>query len=229
MAFLNKMFGRSEKAAPVTTGEAIQKLRETEEMLNKKQDFLEKKIDQEIASARKNAKTNKRSALQALKRKKRYEQQLQQIDGTLSTIEMQREALESANTNTAVLTTMNDAAKALKKANADLDVDKVHDMMDDIAEQQDVAKEISEAISNPVAFGGEFDEDELEAELNALGDELELEEQEELDKQLLDVGPAVPSALPEVPSGEPAKAKAASAPKKQEEDPDMAELAAWAS
>ena len=48
---------------------------------------------------------------------------------------------------------MNDAAKALKKANADLDVDKVHDMMDDIAEQQDVAKEISEAISNPVAFG----------------------------------------------------------------------------
>ena len=27
-------------------------------------------------------------------------------------------------------------------------------MMDDIAEQQDVAKEISEAISNPVAFGG---------------------------------------------------------------------------
>ena len=46
----------------------------------------------------------------------------------------------------------------------------------------------------------EFDEDELEAELDALGDELELEEQEELDKQLLDVGPAVPSTLPEVTS-----------------------------
>jgi len=36
------------------------------------------------------------------------------------------------------------------------DVDQVHDMMDDIAEQQDVAKEISEAISNPVAFGKLF-------------------------------------------------------------------------
>lgn len=33
------------------------------------------------------------------------------------------------------------------------DVDQVHDMMDDIADQQDVAKEISEAISNPVSFG----------------------------------------------------------------------------
>merc|ERR1712203_848439 len=113
-----------------------------------------------------------------------YDKQLQQIDGTLSTIEMQREALEGANTNTAVLTTMNDAAKALKKANADLDVDKVHNMMEDIAEQQDVAKEISEAISSPVAFGQEFDEDELEAELDALGEELELEQQAELEKQL---------------------------------------------
>ena len=33
--------------------------------------------------------------------------------------------MEGANTNTAVLTTMNDAAKALKKANNELDVDKV--------------------------------------------------------------------------------------------------------
>ena len=47
----------------------------------------------ELTNARKNAKTNKRSALQALKRKKKFEAQLQQIDGTLSTIEMQREAL----------------------------------------------------------------------------------------------------------------------------------------
>jgi len=180
MSFFGKLFGKASDKDPVSTGEAIQKLRETEEMLMKKQEFLEKKIDQEVATARKNAKTNKRSALQALKRKKRYDKQLQQIDGTLSTIEMQREALEGANTNTAVLNTMNDAAKALKKANADLDVDKVHDMMDDIAEQQDVAKEISEAISSPVAFGQEFDEDELEAELDALGEELELEEQKEL-------------------------------------------------
>merc|ERR1712055_902977 len=178
--------------------------------------------------ARKNAKTNKRAALQALKRKKRYDSQLQQIDGTLSTIEMQREALENANTNTEVLKNMGEASKALKKANNELDVDKVHDMMDDIAEQQDVAKEISEAISNPVAFGQEFDEDELEAELDALGEELELDEQEALDKQMLDIGPSV--GLPDVPTAEPPRpAAAAKAPRKEEEDPDMAELAAWAS
>ena len=42
------------------------------------------------------------AALMALKRKKRLEKQLQQIDGTLSTIEFQREALENAQTNTEV-------------------------------------------------------------------------------------------------------------------------------
>jgi len=55
-------------------------------------------------------------ALMALKRKKRYEKQLQQIDGTLSTIEFQREALQNATTNTEVLSVMGDAAKALKRA-----------------------------------------------------------------------------------------------------------------
>merc|ERR1711881_525795 len=172
-------------------------------------------------------KTNKRMALNALKKKKRYEKQLQQIDGTLTTIEQQREALEGANTNTAVLQTMSSAAKALKHAHADMDVDKVHDMMDDIAEQQDVAKEISEAISNPVAFGQEFDDDELEAELNELEEEGELEEQKELEKKLLDIEPA---KLPDVPSAEPpAAAKAKPQKVVEEEDPDMAELAAWAS
>lgn len=60
------------------------------------------------------------AALQALKRKKRYEQQLAQIDGTMLTIEQQREALEGANTNTAVLTTMKTASDALKSAHQNM-------------------------------------------------------------------------------------------------------------
>lgn len=54
------------------------------------------------------------AALQALKRKKRFEKQLTQIDGTLSTIEFQREALENSHTNTEVLKNMGYAAKAMK-------------------------------------------------------------------------------------------------------------------
>ena len=75
-----KLFGGGKKKAP-TPQEAIQKLRETEDMLTKKQEFMEKKIEQELASAKKHGTKNKRAALNALKRKKRLEKQLEQIGG----------------------------------------------------------------------------------------------------------------------------------------------------
>lgn len=218
MSLFGKLFGSGGKGGKAPTPqEAIQRLRETEEMLAKKQEFLEKKIDQELMTAKKNGTKNKRAALQALKRKKRYEKQLTQIDGTLSTIEFQREALENANTNTEVLKNMGYAAKAMKAAHENMDIDKVDDLMADITEQQEVAQEISDVISRPIGFGEEYDEDELMAELEEL-------EQEELDKNLLEIEgtedlPSVPStSLPSRP-----------AKKKEEEDEDdMADLEAWA-
>lgn len=53
------MFG-GKKEQTITTGEAIQKLRDTENMLLKKQDFLEKKIELELDTAKKNGTKNKR-------------------------------------------------------------------------------------------------------------------------------------------------------------------------
>uniref|UniRef100_A0A4W6EVU9 Charged multivesicular body protein 4B n=1 Tax=Lates calcarifer TaxID=8187 RepID=A0A4W6EVU9_LATCA len=194
MSLFGKLFGSGGKGGKAPTPqEAIQRLRETEEMLAKKQEFLEKKIDQELITAKKNGTKNKRAALQALKRKKRYEKQLAQIDGTLSTIEFQREALENANTNTEVLKNMGYAAKAMKAAHENMDIDKVDDLMAEITEQQEVAQEISDVISRPVGFGEDYDEDELMAELEEL-------EQEELDKNLLEIEGTEDVPLPSVPS-----------------------------
>ncbi|XP_076012851.1 charged multivesicular body protein 4b [Genypterus blacodes] len=220
MSIFGKLFGSGSKGGKApTTQEAVQKLRETEEMLAKKQEFLEKKIEQELLTAKKNGTKNKRAALQALKRKKRYEKQLTQIDGTLSTIEFQREALENANTNTEVLKNMGYAAEAMKAAHENMDIDKVDDLMDDIREQQEVAQEISDAVCRPIGFGEEYDEDDLLAELEEL-------EQEELDKDLLEIGGSQDVPLPSVPStslpSRPAKKK------EEEDDDDMADLEAWA-
>ncbi|KAM3921814.1 charged multivesicular body protein 4b [Leptodactylus fuscus] len=220
MSVLGKLFGTGGKSGKgPSPQEAIQKLRDTEEMLAKKQEFLEKKIEQELTTARKHGTKNKRAALQALKRKKRYEKQLAQIDGTLSTIEFQREALENANTNTEVLKNMGFAAKAMKAAHDNMDIDKVDELMQDIAEQQELADEISQAISKPVGIGEDFDEDELMAELEEL-------EQEELDKNLLEVHGPENVPLPNVPASclpaKPAKKK------QEEDDDDMRELENWA-
>ena len=77
----------------------MQKLKQTEEMLERNQEYLDMKYDVANATAKKHARTNKRLALQALKRRKCAEQQLRKIDGALTILEFQREALENVETN----------------------------------------------------------------------------------------------------------------------------------
>ncbi|UYV82463.1 chmp4b, partial [Cordylochernes scorpioides] len=222
MSFITKLFGTGKGGSnkPPTPAEAIQSLRNVEEMLVKKQEYLEKKVEAEIAIAKKHGSKNKRLALSALKRKNRYQKQLQQIDGTLTTIEFQREALENASTNTEVLKIMSGAAKSLKAAHQDvMDPDKVHDLLAEIQEQQELATEISDAISNPTGFGYDIDEDELEKELEDL-------EQEEFDRQALNVPSLDTESLPSPPTAVPAAA--AKAKVEEEEDDELSRLRAWA-
>jgi charged multivesicular body protein 4 len=137
----------------------------------------------------------------ALKRKKAYEDQVNKISGSRLTLETQVMAIENANVNLETMNAMKAGADAMKQIHGKLylelirDIDKVDTTMDDIRDQMDLANEISEAISQPVGFGNEFDEDELNQELEDL-------EQEELDQQLLNTGttldfaPSVPTDLP---------------------------------
>merc|ERR1712156_506131 len=106
-----------------------------------------------------------------------------------------------------------------------MDVDEVHNMMDDISEQFDVANEISEAISNPVAFGEQYDDDDLEAELADLELEGEEEEQAKLDELLLNPDPVPAEKLPDIPQD---KIHESEKSKKPEKDDDLADLEKWA-
>ncbi|CAF4771512.1 unnamed protein product, partial [Rotaria sp. Silwood2] len=173
---LSRVFGGSSKGGAKmktaqTPQEAIQQLRDVEDVLNKKVEHLEAKINEETGIARRDARTNKRNALNALKRKKRLEKTLQQIDGTLTTLEYQREALQNAAMNGQAFSALQGATSALKNVHKELDVDSVQDIMDELAEQHDLSSEIANAISSPVGFGAEIDERELEEELAQLEQE----------------------------------------------------------
>jgi len=188
---LSRMFGGSGKGDKMKTAktpqEAIQQLRDVEEVLNKKVEHLEGRINEETAIARRDARVNKRNALNALKRKKRLEKTLQQIDGTLTTLEYQREALQNAAMNGQAFSALQSATSALRNVHKELDIDNVQDIMDDLAEQHELANEISNAISNPIGFGAEFDDRELENELALL-------EQEAISQQMTHVDlPSVPA------------------------------------
>merc|ERR1712066_662992 len=181
---------------PVDPMQAINKLNDSADMLEKKSAHLEKQIEKEVAEARRHGTKNKRMALGALKRKKRLESQLGQIDNTLTTIEFQRDALMNARANAEMLNTMKVAGQAMKNIHKEVGgVEKVDDIMADIEESNAIAGEISEAISRPM--GGltgmdDFDDDDLLAELEDL-------EQEELDSNLVGVNPTPQINLPRVP------------------------------
>jgi len=78
--------------------------------------------------------------------------------------------LEAAAGNTEVLAAMRQGADALKRTVKETDVDKVADVMDDINESMALADELGEAMSQSI--GPPIDEDELNAELEEMENEL---------------------------------------------------------
>lgn len=203
---------------------AIEELRRVEEMLIKKQEYLETKVAAELDIMKKNGMRNKRVSMQALQRKKRIELQLAQIDGTLSTIAVQRETLENSTVNSEVFNAMGHASKAMKGAHKGMNIDDVEDVLEDVREQQELADELNQAVGRPMGYGQQMDDDELLAELEEM-------EQQELDEQLLSTETRAPS-LPAVPSHSfadsvPTPTQSSKPASKSKDDELLAELESW--
>jgi len=206
--------GRKDPKA--TTRDAIVTLRQQLQMLEKKDEYLNKKIEEELRKAKANAISNKPAATAALRRKKQFEQELDRLSGTRLTLETQVNAIESANINATTMEAMKKGAEALRTIHSGLNIDKVDQTMDSIREQMELTNEISDAISNPVNVGIENDEEELRRELEEL-------EAEKLDEVLI--------RAQGVPQHIPSAANMASESQKQyeresEEDRELRELQA---
>ncbi|KAF2264983.1 vacuolar-sorting protein-like protein snf7, partial [Lojkania enalia] len=198
--------GQKSKDAPK---KAILQLRGQLEMLNKREKHLQNQMDEQDNLARKYVSSNKSAAKAALRRKKQFEQSLEQTSAQIMTLEREIYSIETANINKETLEAMKNAGQAMKQIHAGLTPDKVDDVMEGLRDQHAIGQEISEAITQGVGNTG-IDEDELDEELAEL-------QQEQLDEQMLNTG-TVPvgdkvGKLPTVP-----KAKV------QEEDDEEEEL-----
>ena len=65
--------------------------------------------------------------------------------------------------------------KTLKQQYGKIDVDKIERMQDEMAELMEAGNEIQESLGRAYDVPEEVDEDELDAELEALGEEVEFE------------------------------------------------------
>lgn len=172
------LFGKKKQsaAAPAPSPmDTIKVLRDNLVVLEKREEHIQKKLDQALGEAKLKAqKKDKNGALFALKRKKMYEQEISKLQGTRITLDSQILAIESAAVNIETFRAMNTGKNAMKAMRGNIDSDTVDEMMDDLQEEKDIHDAISEAISRP---GQElFDDEELLNELAEL-DALEMEEQ----------------------------------------------------
>ncbi|XP_073289768.1 vacuolar protein sorting-associated protein 32 homolog 2-like [Primulina huaijiensis] len=173
----------------------LDKLNETLEMLEKKESVLQKKASAEVEKARNYTKAkNKRAAIQCLKRKKLYEEQMGQLANFQLRIHDQMIMLEGAKATTDTVDALRSGAAAMKAMQKATNIDDVDKTMDQINEQTENMKLIQEALATPVGAAADFDEDELEAELEEL-------ESAELEEQLLQPATTAPAAPVHVPSG----------------------------
>lgn len=164
-------------------------------MLEKKEKVLQKKIALEVEKAKEFTKAkNKRSAIQCLKRKKLYEVQVEQLGNFQLRIHDQMILLEGAKATTETVDALRTGASAMKAMQKSTNIDDVDKTMDEINEQTENMKQIQEALATPIGAAADFDEDELEAELEEL-------EEAELENQLLQPATTAPaSQLPAVPA-----------------------------
>ncbi|GKB06014.1 vacuolar protein sorting-associated protein 32 homolog 2 [Tanacetum coccineum] len=147
----------------------------TLEMLEKKEKVLLKKAGAEVDRAKEYTRAkDKKSAIRCLKRKKLYEQQIEQLGNFQLRIHDQMILLEGAKATTETVDALRTGAAAMKAMHKATNIDDVDKTMDEINEQSENMKQIQDAMAAPMGLAADFDEDELEAELEELeGAELE--------------------------------------------------------
>jgi len=171
MSSILNLFRSNPRPATPNPSAAIEKLRETSSMLEKREAHLETKIQKEKVNAKRLAQNprNRNAAMLALKKVKIYEQQLVQLSGSRLTLETQIMAIENATVTYATLNAISSGTRVLRGLNQNMDVGDVEDVLDTFQDQIETAKDIGEALARPV--GMDFDDQELEGELDALLEE----------------------------------------------------------
>lgn len=192
---MNRLFGRSKPKGPAPDmNECISSIDSRGESVEKKI----AKLDQELAKYREQMKKMrdgpsknmvKQKALRVLKQKRSYENQLEGMRNQSFNLEQSNYAIQSMKDTKTTVDAMKIGVKQFKKEYKNVNIDQIEDLQDDMEDLMEQSNEIQEVMGRSYGMP-EIDDDELEAELDALGDDLAYDE----DASYLDDAIAAPSA-----------------------------------
>ncbi|KAJ3126738.1 cell division control protein [Nowakowskiella sp. JEL0407] len=182
---MNRIFGTAKPKVPKPTlNDAIASTDsrvDSVEVKIKKLDAELVKYKDQMSKMREGPAKNavKQRALRVLKQKKLYEGQRDQLAAQAWNMEQTNFATENLKNTITTVDAMKTASKELKSQYKKINIDKIESMQDEMEDLLEQANEIQESIGRTYGLPDDVDEADLEAELDALGDELLMEEEGE--------------------------------------------------
>ncbi|KAI6223069.1 hypothetical protein M3Y99_01439600 [Aphelenchoides fujianensis] len=204
---MNRLFGAGKpKEPPPNLSDAIANIDARGETIDKKIAKLDAdlvKLKDQMKKMREGPSKQmvKQKALRILKQKRQFENQRGQLDTQSFNMAQSNFAIQGMKDNQVTVAAMRSGLKTMQKEYKKMDIDKIDTLQDEMEDMLEMNNEIQDALSRQYDTP-DIDETELEAELEALGEELELGDASYLDEAIN--APGVPSKAP----GEPSASKA---------------------
>ncbi|KAJ5156644.1 Charged multivesicular body protein 5 [Penicillium capsulatum] len=173
---MNRLFGSKSAAPKPTLDGAISKVDDRISgldvklaALNSELSAYQAKLGKMRDGPGKNALRQK--ALKVLQRRKQFEAQRDQLSQQSWNMEQAGMMQDNLKNTMTTVDAMKTTTKELKKQYGKVDIDKIEQMQDEMADLMEVGNEIQESISRAYDLPEEVDEADLDAELEALGEE----------------------------------------------------------
>ncbi|KAF1939444.1 charged multivesicular body protein-like protein 5 [Clathrospora elynae] len=177
---MNRLFGAKSSAPKPTLTSAISNVDTRIESLDVKLAKLNAELStyqQKLSKMRDGpGKTAiKQKALKVLQQRKQYEAQRDQLQSQSWNMEQAGMMQDNLKNTMTTIDAMKTTTKELRKQYGKVNIDKIDKMQDEMADLMDMGNDIQDAISRSYDVPEDVDESELDAELEALGDEVEFE------------------------------------------------------
>ena len=150
----------------------------------------------------------KQRAIKVLQQRKMYESQKDQLMQQSWNMEQAGMMQDNIKNVMTTVDTMKTTQKELKKQYGKVDIDKIDRLQDEMADLMDMGNDIQESISRSYDVPEDVDEAELDAELEALGQDVELNGAEGLEGEMpayLQESAGPPQFIDEAPQASQAK------------------------
>lgn len=178
---MNRLFGRGKPKEP---GPSISdciagvdsRANAIEEKVNKLDAEL-RKYKEQMAKMREGPSKNavKQKAMRVLKQKKQYETQIDGLRNQSFNMEQANYAAQTLKDTKSTINAMRDGVGQMKKEFKNVNIEEIEDIQDDMADMLEQSDEIQQVMGNSYGVP-DIDDDELAAELDALGDEIAIDD-----------------------------------------------------